>query len=198
MIITLDERVQAYRIAFSQFPDSWPVVSPSGRWLTAVWLLGNAYKGSGYYGAYPPSYLKRVQALFPEFEPEVWMHLFSGSLRPEVQGMRIDSRASGDGVIPPTIVADAHYLPFGPAVFPIVDADPPYTKTDAKRYGTKSVNKPKVMRELARVAAVGGHVVWLDTTLPIYRKTEWHHWGMICVQRSVNHRVRLCSLFTRV
>lgn len=204
--MTLQERADAYAAAFPQFPDSWPVVSPSGRWLTAVWLLGNAYKGTGYYGSYPPSYLKRVQALFPEFEPNVWFHLFSGSLRPDVQGLRLDRRHSGPGVVAPHVVADATCLPFptackitnGEIGFQITDADPPYTGADAKRYGTGTLNKRKVVRELARVTRTGGHLIWLDTTLPLYRKDMWHHWGMICVQRSANHRTRLCSIFTRI
>lgn len=198
MSLTLQDRVAAYAAKFPEFPDSWPVVSPSGRWLTAIWLLGNDYRGSGYYGAYPPSYLRRVQALFPEMPPEVWVHLFSGSLKPEVGGTRVDCRPGGDGVVEPTVRADATALPFTDGSVQIVDADPPYTKVDAKRYRTKPVNKPKVLRELARVVQPGGHLIWLDTTLPIYRKTQWHHWGVICVQRSTNHRTRLCSIFTRL
>lgn len=197
-MLTLEDRVKAYAVKFPEFPDSWPVVSPSGRWLTAIWLLGNDYRGSGYYGAYPPSYLRRVQALFPEFPASDWLHLFSGSLKPEVGGIRVDCRPAGSGVVAPSFVADATALPFDASSVRIVDADPPYTKVDAKRYGTKPVNKPKVLRELARVVKVGGHLIWLDTTLPIYRKSEWHHWGVICVQRSTNHRTRLCSIFTRV
>ncbi len=205
--LTLHERVDAYAKAFPQFPDSWPVVSKTGRWLTGVWLLGNSYQGSGYYGAYPPSYLKRVQALFPEFEANVWVHLFSGSLRTDVPGLRIDRRLSGEGVVPPHVVADATALPFPSANptddephsgFVVMDADPPYTKVDAIRYGTGTLNKRKVLHECARVLRSGGHLIWLDTTLPLYRKDQFHHWGMICVQRSTNHRTRLCSLFTRV
>jgi ubiquinone/menaquinone biosynthesis C-methylase UbiE len=79
----------------------------------------------------------------------------------------------------------------------MVAADPPYSPADAARYGTPPVHKPAVLREIARVVAPGGFLIWLDTTLPLYRKVEWHHWGMICVQRSTNHRTRLCSLFTR-
>lgn len=194
---SVKDRCEAYAVRFPQFQDSWPVVSPSGRWLTAIWLLGNDYRGSGYYGAYPPSYLKRVMALFPELPPDQWMHLFSGSLKAEVGGIRVDCRAEGNGVVAPTHIADATALPFATGSIRIVDADPPYTKIDAKRYGTKPVNKPKVMRELARIVMPGGHLIWLDTTLPIYRKAEWHHWGVICVQRSTNHRTRLCSIFTR-
>jgi SAM-dependent methyltransferase len=195
--MTLADRVASYRDTFPQFPDSVPSVSSSGRWLNGVWLLGNNYKGSGYYGAYPPSYVKRVTALFPDVTPAAWLHLFSGSLDPSVPGVRVDLRAPGDGVAAASVRATARALPFRDGTFRMVAADPPYSPADAARYGTPPVHKPAVLREIARVVAPGGFLIWLDTTLPLYRKVEWHHWGMICVQRSTNHRTRLCSLFTR-
>jgi hypothetical protein len=197
-VLTLAARAAAYAAAFPQFPDSVPVVSPTGRWLNGVWLLGNDYRGSGYYGAYPPSYVRRIQALFPDVPPARVLHLFSGSLRPSVPGVRIDLRPPGDGVEAPSARADALSLPFRDGTFPMCLADPPYTGEDAKRYGTKPVNKRLALYELHRVVAPGGFLVWLDTTLPMYAKKSWHHWGMICVQRSTNHRTRLASLYTRV
>lgn len=196
--VTLQERADAYRHAVSEFPDSAPAVSASGRWLTGMWLLGNDYRGSGYYGAYPPSFLRRVMALFPDVAPERWLHLFSGSLRADVPGLRIDLREPGNGVVPPTVRADAKCLPFGDGRFDLCCADPPYTPADAEFYGTPGLNKRLVLKEVARVVKSGGHLIWLDTTLPMYAKRDWHHWGMICVQRSTNHRTRLCSLFTKV
>ena len=98
---------------------------------------------------------------------------------------------------PVSVRANARALPFADASLPLVAADPPYTPADAARYGTGTVNKPRILREIARVVRPAGHLIWLDTTLPLYRKADWHHWGLICVQRSTNHRTRLCSLFTR-
>jgi len=195
-LLTLADRVASYA-AMIPYPDSVPAVSPTGRWLNGVWLLGNNYRGSGYYGAYPPSYVRRIAALFPDVAPERWLHLFSGSLAPDVPGIRVDLRPPGDGVAPASVRADARALPFVDGAIPFCAADPPYTTADAARYGTGTLNKPRVFGELARVVAPGGHLVWLDTTLPLYRKVDWHHWGMIAVQRSTNHRTRLCSMFTR-
>ena len=162
-----------------------------------MWLLGNAYKGSGFYGAYPPSYLRRVRALFPDVPPEVWLHLYSGSLGPEVPGLRLDISME-PGRMRPSIVADARHVPIRSGSIRLSAADPPYSKPDAVRYGTPIVlNKPQVLRELARVTVSGGFLVWLDTTLPLYDGKVWRHFGMICVQRSTNHRTRLCSLFQR-
>ena len=123
--MTFQDRVDAYAATFPQFSSSVPHVSPDGRWLTAVWLLGNSYRGSGYYGAYPPSYLRRVAALFPDVAPERWLHLFSGSLAADVPGVRVDVREPGAGVVAPTVRADAKRLPFASASIELVAADPP-------------------------------------------------------------------------
>jgi len=48
------------------------------RWASATWVMGNNYKGSGYYGAYPHGYVKRVYSMFPDSQRI--LHLFSGSL----------------------------------------------------------------------------------------------------------------------
>jgi hypothetical protein len=170
-------------------------VSPSGRWLNAIWLLGNNYRNkTDYYGAFPPGYMPRIRPLFPEIPAARWVHLYAGSLTAEEPGTRIDLRRDKR----PTLCADARALPLRDASVPIVSADPPYTGKDALRYGTPIVlNKPKVLREIARVTQPGGFLVWLDTTLPMYRGADWYHFGMICIQRSTNHRTRLCSLFER-
>src|SRR5262252_10439190 len=128
--MTLADRVAAYA-ATIPFPDSVPVVSASGRWLCGVWLLGNNYVGSGYYGAYPPSYLRRVAALFPDIPCDRWLHLFSGSLGADVPGVRIDLRAPGAGVAPASVRADARALPLADGSVPLCAAGLPYSTADA-------------------------------------------------------------------
>lgn len=197
--MTLQDRADHYRATFPDQPGSWPWVTPDGRWLNAVWLPGHDYTGNGYYGSYPKWYLPRLRALFPDLPKEEWLHLYSGSLAYDEGGWRVELRPPGDGVTVPHVRADCRHLPFQDQSFRFAAADPPYTDLDAERYHTPpGLNKPKVVKEAGRVIQAGGFLAWLDTTLPIYNGEEWHHFGMICVQRSVNHRTRLCSLFERV
>ncbi len=186
---SLVERAQFYTKAFPTYP---PLFA-DGRWLSGVWLLGNNYKGNGFYGAYPPGYLKRVNALFPDAEKA--LHLFSGSL-PQGNYVRFDCNV----LLTPDVVGEAEKLSqhFARESFDFILADPPYSAEDAKRYGTVMINRSKILRECWSVLRNDGYLGWLDTMLPMFRKTEWHLCGLICVVRSTNHRVRLLSLFKKV
>jgi hypothetical protein len=183
------ELAETYNKAFPQFPDSHLI--PSERWLRGVWTLGNDYRNAtSLYGAYPPAYLRRIDALLP---PERRLHAFSGSLPALPGSVRVDLVSSRG----PDIAADVTKLPFLDGYFRQVIADPPYSDTDAIRYGTPMVDRRKALSELARVTARGGILVWLDTVLPMFAKRDWHWFGSICVIRSTNHRVRLVSLFEK-
>jgi SAM-dependent methyltransferase len=190
--VTLAERAAHYSVVF---PDR-PPMHASGRWLEGTWIGGNNYKGSGYYGAYPPDYLERIWAVFPDYRNGQFMHLFSGSLTAEAGGIRVDIR--DDLPSPQDVRADALALPFADAVFGLVLADTPYGRTHAERYGTTMPDRKAVIREAARVTKPGGFLVWLDTKLPMFRKSEWHWCGVIQVIRSTNHDFRGASIFQRV
>src|SRR5947207_5258365 len=83
--LTPTDRARLYNAAFPNYPAVWS----DKDWLMGMWCMGNNYQGSGYYGAYPPSYVKRVLAMFPD--DERILHCFSGSL-PEGPYVRIDLR----------------------------------------------------------------------------------------------------------
>lgn len=189
----LAARADAYRDAFPQFPDSHLTVSD--RWMQGMWLLGNNYQGSGYYGAYPPGYLRRIMAMFSDAERV--LHLFSGSLKGLPVGhIAVDLQVNG--TVRPHVQANGHYLPFLPGSFDVAIVDPPYSPEDAKRYGTTMVNRVRVLHALWEVVKPQGHLVWLDTQVPMFSKALWHWYGAITIVRSTNHRVRLVSLFERV
>lgn len=188
-MMTLQERAHCYNTVFPEYPP----LTTTDKWLYGVWVLGNNYRAKqGYYGEYPPSYLKRVTSLFPDCLSA--LHLFSGSLTMDCDGVRFDSKAE----CKPDVVGDAERLSdYFPAMFDIIYADPPYSSEDASRYGQCLVNRNKVLRECYRVLDTGGFVVWLDQVLPIYRKSEFRLVGTIGLVRSTNHRVRMVFIFQK-
>lgn len=177
-------------------------------WLLGVWNIGNDYRNkTAYHGAYPRSYLERMQVLFPSATllPEATpgsnrtLHLFSGSLPPGLY-TRFDRRPDGDaGLIGCDIQGDAEELSehLGERSYDYIFADPPYSEEDAARYGAPLVNRNKVVRECAKVIRPGGFLVWLDQVLPMYRKAAWVRCGEILITRSTNHRIRAAFVFYR-
>lgn len=184
------ERARLYSAAFPKFPP----LRADDRWLDGAWILGNDYRGSGFYGSYPPGYLKRIRAILPEMATGRVLHAFSGSLSSEVPGVRVDLHHKNQ----PNVAADVTRLPFGAGVFDVVLADPPYSVSDAVRYATPMVNRAKAVKELARVTKPGGILAWMDTVWPMFSKRDWHHWGFLPMARSTNHRVRAAFLFERI
>lgn len=180
--------------AFGQrFPASRFMIGD--RWATAVWIMGNNYKGSGYYGAYPPAYVPRIYSMFPE--PERILHLFSGSLTKEgvahpcTEVFRLDLNPKYQ----PDFVQDAEAMALPDNCFDLILADPPYSEEDAKRYGRPLCDRNRVLAECHRILSKDGYLVWLDQSQPMYSKTYWQWVGVISVLRSTNHRVRAAFFF---
>jgi hypothetical protein len=199
--VTLIERANAYAAAFPKFPASHFRVVQEGRGecLYATWLLGNDYRNkTKFYGAYPPGYLPRVMALYPDVVASeallpVTLHACSGSL-PVGDYTRLDLRTECEV---PGSVYDAPALLEGYPKYSLILVDPPYSSADAEKYGTAMVDRRRAVAALAQVARAGGHLVWLDTVWPIHRKAEWRTVARITLVRSTNHRVRLVSIFER-
>jgi ubiquinone/menaquinone biosynthesis C-methylase UbiE len=127
------------------------------------------------------------------------MHLFSGSLKREATRhcVTLDKRYEPTAGVVPGIQADALKLPFVARSFDLIYADTPYSSEDAKRYGLPLPNRQFVLRECYRVVEPGGFLVWMDTVLPMYSKTQWKWVGAIPMFRSTNHRVRAVMIFER-
>jgi hypothetical protein len=164
------------------------------------WLCGNDYHNvSKYYGAYPPSYLKRMKWLFPDHK--VVMHLFSGKVETGIWDEEITVDVNPD--VNARVVCDATHLKDSinwmrfqqPS---LILADPPYDDNHVK-YGTEKVNKHKVVKECAKVLPVGGYLVWLDTIIPIWAKADgWKLRGTIGMVQSTNHKCRVITILERV
>lgn len=188
MTLTLADRADLYNQAF---PD-YPPLHVWGRWLYGVWDMGYNYRGSGFYGSYPPSYLRRVLTMFPDIDGHRMLHLFSGSLPAGTPGVRLDIQGDAD------ITGDAHYLSeVAPGPWGLILADPPYSGEDSVHYGTPMVDRNRVVRECAKVLAPGGWLVWLDQVLPMFRKVDIQRVGSIGMVRSTNHRFRMVNMFVR-
>lgn len=188
--LSWEDRISNYERE-TGFPRAMFVCSTGS--VVGVWVLGQDYRSkSGYHGAYPPNYLLRIKALFPEKKRA--LHVFSGMVDLEAfPGDTVDLNPT----LNPTFVDDAQTLESVPLEeYDIVLADPPYTEEDANRYGVTMVARNRVMRALSR-ARPGTHVCWLDMTLPMYRKDTWSVEADIGVRRSTNHRFRHVTIFCR-
>lgn len=150
------------------------------------------------HNSYPPDYLERVWALFPDMIGQPTAHLFSGSLDASNYGVRVDVNPQPTPTVRPDVCADVRQLPFPDGVFKFLMADTPYGPVHAKRYNVKMPDRAAVTREAARVTQPGGFLVWLDTKWPMYRKDQWLWCGTILVIRSTNHDYRGAAIFQRL
>jgi len=206
--VTLRDRADAYNTAYAKYPASHLriVTERGGDCLYGIWLIGNDYRAkSDLYGAYPPSYLTRVQSLFPDAYGTTWdvmnagdehrtLHAFSGSL-PKGPYLRVDVNERRR----PDRGMSVYDLPthFASNQFVLTLADPPYSAEDAREYDTPMVNRRAALAAIALVTEAHGHLVWLDTVWPMFSKRQWRTVGRIGLVRSTNHRVRLVSIFER-
>jgi hypothetical protein len=204
-LMTLEERADAFARTYPRWSAAWPrVVSEDGRHvLYATWLLGNDYRNkTKYYGAYPPGFVDRVLALFPDVPAArvqgtvlTTLHAFSGSL-PAGRYVRMDVNGALDPDVAGSVYEAASLM--SGSLFELILADPPYSALDAKQYGTPGLDRRRALAGLAGVAAPGGHLVWLDTCWPMHSKRQWLTVGRIAIVRSTNHRVRMVTIFQRV
>ena len=143
-------RADFYRLKFP----NWPAPRADERWLDGMWVLGNNYRGSGLYGAYPPNYLNRIMSMFPDAENV--LHLFSGSLPASSKYTRLDTHDAD-------IICNAEQLSQYVKVdqFDLILADPPYSVEDALHYGQPMINRNKVLTECSLVLPSGGYLVLL-------------------------------------
>jgi len=190
-MLTWQQRIDNYA-KVSGFPNSL-FMADDGR-VVGTWIMGNNYRvASEFYGGYPPTYLRRIHALFPDKKRV--LHLFSGHVDlTESPGDTVDTNAAFN----PTYVDDAQTLTNVPLqLYDLVLADPPYSVEDAEHYGTTMVKRNKVIHSLYGLET-DAHVVWLDQVLPMYRKDEWDIEAVIGMVKSTNHRFRVITIFRRL
>lgn len=190
--LTWEQRIENYE-RVTGFPKSL-FIANDGR-VIGLWIMGNDYRvKSKFYGGYPATYLKRVQALFPDKQKV--LHLFAGKVDTAVfPGVTVDINAN----LKPDIVDDAHTLTKVPLEdFDLVLADPAYSCEDTEHYGTPMVNRNLIVRTLGQRLRKGCHVVWLDQVLPMYRKDTFNTQAHIGMVKSTNHRFRVVTVFGKL
>jgi len=183
------DRIALYSNAFPKFEPLY--LSKTGR-IEGLWIMGNNYKTSGYYGAYPHGYLPRIQSLFPDCKKII--HVCSGSL-PVGDYTRVDVRPE----VNPEICCNAEEMS-GLVLerFDIAYVDVPYSAEDAEHYGTVMLKRKKVLEECYKILKPGGWVIWLDQVLPMFSKKKWFFGLAIGMVKSTNHRVRGVFGFKKV
>jgi hypothetical protein len=184
------ERIENYRRLIGT-----PYLGHEAGWTYGTWFIGNSYeKKTDYYGAYQGNFLKRIHALFPE-RREV-LHLFSGKVDVSAfPGDTLDIRAD----LAPNYCTNAETCEDVPlAKYDFVLADPPYSASDAERYGTIMVNRNKVVATLAAGLRPGAYVAWLDQVYPMFARVALKPEAVIGVVGSTNHRFRVLTVFRRV
>lgn len=183
--MTMCNQERAYYYSYD-FPKFEPLqISKSGR-IEGLWFMGNNYRTSGYYGAYPHGYMKRILSLFKDIEETDMIHVCAGSL-PKSDYTRVDVNPD----LKPEICCNAEELSkHVNRKFKIAFVDVPYSKEDALHYGTVMLSRKKVLAECWHVLENGGWVIWLDQVFPMYAKKNWSLELSIGMIKSTNHRVR--------
>lgn len=189
--LTWPERIKNY-VEETGFPEN--IFMGEDNRVVGTWIMGNDYRvKSSYYGGYPPTYLRRIKALFPDKSNA--LHIFSGKVDLNTfPGDTVDIKAE----LNPTYVDDAQSLDSVPLKnYDLILADPPYSVEDCEHYGTTMVKRNKVMRALQGLNS-GSHVVWLDQVLPMYRKDQFSVEATIGMWKSTNHRFRGITIFRKL
>lgn len=180
--------VKSYNITFPRYPS---LIEDKG-WIHGVWYCGG-FCVSTLYGQYPWSFLKRALSLFPGIDPARILHCPSGTLNGDTPGVTVD--LVRDDIRKPQIIASADNLPFPDNSFDLVLSDPPYSKEDAKKYGTPPYPLKKAMAEFRRVLSPGGYFGLLHFYYPTFQRKNWKMRAMIGVCTGSNRRMRVFTVF---
>ena len=175
----------------STFP-KYPMTVEDKGWVYGVWYCGTSWNRVRLHGQYPPTFLKRALALFPNAADI--LHCPCGT----VTGPGVTVDLMQDAVRNPQIVASADNLPFDNESFDLYLSDPPYTKADSTKYGCPPYPLSKAMKEAHRILRVGGHFGILHTYYPSYRRKMWKLGGLIAVITGFQRATRIFSIFEKL
>jgi hypothetical protein len=161
MIMTWAERVAHLNTAYPKFP---PTIYAKG-WVYGMWYTGKAFRKNEIHGQYPPTFLKRVLALFPDVPERRVLHACAGAVR---HGIRLDLSPT----FQPSVLANVEEIPFLAGSFDLVFYDPPYDQANADIYAV-AARPPRwtyVLREMIRILPIGGVIGVLHWYYPSYSR----------------------------
>lgn len=176
------------------FP-KYPMTVYDKGWIYGVWYCGKKFTKAQLYGEYPATFFKRVKAMFSHVNEGTFLHLFSGSMG-EDYGVTLDGSERFNPNIVHTLTKETP-LPFDDNTFEVVVADPPYSIKDAEEYGLPYPSPELILKESMRVLRPGGHLCFLHTMYPSYRRKEVDLVGLIAIISGFKSRTRLLSIFRK-
>lgn len=180
----------------AKFP-RYPMTVRDKGWVYGVWYCGTSFTKSVLHGQYPPGFLKRAIALFPN-SIDV-LHAPSGSLiSDDLPDGHITLDLVSDDVRQPDFIGDCRSLPFESHSFDLILSDPPYSKADSEIYGCPPFPMGKFINEAHRVLRPGGHLGVLHVHYPAYRRKDWKLVGLIAVITGFVRATRVFSIFERL
>jgi SAM-dependent methyltransferase len=173
----------------------YPISVVDKGWAYGVWYCGTSFTKAGMYGQYPPTFLKRASALFPD--ARTVLHAPSGSLVGLPEG-HVTLDMYEDDVRKPMFKGDCGNMPFDAETFDLILSDPPYSEADSRLYGCAKFPERKFMEECHRVLNPGGYLGFLAYHYPSFRRSDWKLCGLFAVVTGFSRRTRMFSVFQKV
>ncbi len=180
--------VEAVNTAFPRYP----ITIEDKGWVYGVWYCGTSFNKVTLHGQYPPTFLKRALALFPEAKDI--LHAPSGQLK-DVPGVTLDIH--NDEIRQPDHVGDCAALPFASNSFDLILSDPPYTKKDSKIYGCAPFPLGKFVKEAHRTLRPSGYLGMLHTYYPSHRRKQFKLVALIAVVTGFARATRIFSVLQK-
>lgn len=158
-------------------------------YIHGTWFCGRPT--AKYYGAFPQSFWPRAKRVL-----QPWgslLHWFSGTVPAELGVTTVD----GNPEVGPAVHHIGETLPFDAASFDAAFADPPYSPTDAKRYGLPYISATNILAEMARLTKPGGKIGLLHEFIPPSRRLPVKLRGVVGVMNGPQKRIRLFAIYER-
>jgi len=188
-IDNLNATMKKYPVSFTD--EAGDSIDNKG-WCYGVWYCGTSFVKTKLYGQYPPTFLKRAMALFPDAKSV--LHAPSGSLA-DLPAGHVTMDMHVDDVRKPMVVGDCGNMPFEDGSIDLVLSDPPYSEEDSRLYGCAKFPEKKFMAECRRVLKPGGHLGFLAYHYPSYCRDQWRLRGLFAVVTGFSRRTRMFSVF---